>query len=111
MKTLCKNTQVRYFRFHALRRLGASILDRANVNVGSIQSILGHENRTTTEPNLHSIGDAERESGHIGTPLDAKLPNLLGCGTRKCMPRLARLDAPGVLHHLMIGGIERRKIF
>ncbi|MBM4332234.1 MAG: hypothetical protein FJ117_18765, partial [Deltaproteobacteria bacterium] len=27
------------------------------------------------------------------------------------MPRLARLDAPGVLHHLMIRGIERRKIF
>ena len=27
------------------------------------------------------------------------------------MPRLARLDAPGVLHHIMIRGIERRKIF
>lgn len=27
------------------------------------------------------------------------------------MPRSARLDAPGVLHHLMIRGIERRKIF
>ncbi|OIP29014.1 MAG: hypothetical protein AUK23_11725 [Deltaproteobacteria bacterium CG2_30_43_15] len=27
------------------------------------------------------------------------------------MPRLARLDAPGVLHHIMIQGIERRKIF
>ena len=27
------------------------------------------------------------------------------------MPRLARLDAPGVLHHIMIKGIERRKIF
>jgi putative transposase len=27
------------------------------------------------------------------------------------MPRLARLDAPGVLHHLMIRGIERRNIF
>ena len=27
------------------------------------------------------------------------------------MPRLARLDAPGVLHHVMICGIERRKIF
>ena len=30
-----------------------------------------------------------------------------GCG----MPRLARLDAPGVLHHVMGRGIERRKIF
>ena len=27
------------------------------------------------------------------------------------MPRQARLDAPGVLHHIMIRGIERRKIF
>ncbi len=27
------------------------------------------------------------------------------------MPRLARLDAPGVLHHIMIRGIERRPIF
>ncbi len=27
------------------------------------------------------------------------------------MPRFARLDASGVLHHIMIRGIERRKIF
>ena len=27
------------------------------------------------------------------------------------MPRLARLDAPGVLHHVIIRGIERRKMF
>ena len=27
------------------------------------------------------------------------------------MPRTARLDAPGVLHHVMIRGIERRLIF
>jgi len=27
------------------------------------------------------------------------------------MPRLARLDAPGVLHHVIIRGIERRFIF
>ena len=27
------------------------------------------------------------------------------------MPRLARLDTPGVLHHVIIRGIERRKIF
>ena len=27
------------------------------------------------------------------------------------MPRLARLDAPGVLHHVIIRGIERRNIF
>jgi putative transposase len=27
------------------------------------------------------------------------------------MPRLARLDAPGVLHHIIIRGIERGKLF
>ncbi len=27
------------------------------------------------------------------------------------MPRLARLDAPGVVHHVIIRGIERKKIF
>jgi putative transposase len=27
------------------------------------------------------------------------------------MPRLARLDAPGVLHHIIVRGIERRDIF
>jgi hypothetical protein len=27
------------------------------------------------------------------------------------MPRLARLDAPGILHHIIIRGIERREIF
>jgi hypothetical protein len=27
------------------------------------------------------------------------------------MSRLARLDAPGVLHHVIIRGIERRNIF
>jgi len=27
------------------------------------------------------------------------------------MPRVARLETPGLLHHVMIRGIERRKIF
>ena len=65
MRTLCAKAGVRYFRFHPLRHLGASILDRANVNIGSIQRILGHENRATTEIYLHSIGEAEREAMKI----------------------------------------------
>jgi putative transposase len=32
-------------------------------------------------------------------------------GARWAMPRAARLDAPGVLHHIIIRGIERPKIF
>ena len=62
MKSLCRKAGVQYFRFHALRHFGASMLDHANVPIGSIQRILGHENRTTTEIYLHSIGDAEREA-------------------------------------------------
>ncbi|MFZ5447054.1 MAG: tyrosine-type recombinase/integrase [Thermodesulfobacteriota bacterium] len=62
MAKLCQQAGVRHFGFHALRHLGASIMDRANVPIGSIQRILGHENRTTTEIYLHSIGEAEREA-------------------------------------------------
>ncbi|SPF48337.1 Integrase family protein (fragment) [Syntrophobacter sp. SbD1] len=60
MKTLCAKAGVRYFRFHPLRHSGASIMDCNNVPIGAIQNILGHENRTTTEIYLHSIGDMER---------------------------------------------------
>ena len=38
------------------------MLDNANVNIGSIQRLLGHEKRSTTEIYLHSIGEAEREA-------------------------------------------------
>jgi integrase len=62
MQTLCRKVGVKYFRFHALRHFGASVLERANVPIGSIQRILGHENRTTTEIYLHSVGEAEREA-------------------------------------------------
>jgi integrase len=65
MKTLCKRTGVRYFRFHSLRHFGASTLDNANVNLGAIQRILGHENRSTTEIYLHSIGEAERDAMRV----------------------------------------------
>jgi integrase len=60
MKTLCAKAGVRYFRFHAIRHSGASIMDCNNVPIGAIQRILGHENRTTTEIYLHGIGDMER---------------------------------------------------
>jgi integrase len=60
MKTLCEKAEVKYFRFHALRHAGASIMDNCNVPIGAIQRILGHEKRETTEIYLHSIGQAER---------------------------------------------------
>lgn len=61
MRTLCKKAKVRYFRFHALRHSGASIMDSNSVPIGAIQKILGHENRSTTEIYLHSIGESERQ--------------------------------------------------
>jgi integrase len=65
MKVLCKRAGVKYFRFHPLRHAGASIMDGSNVPLGSIQRILGHENRKTTEIYLHSIGDADRQAMSI----------------------------------------------
>lgn len=60
MKTLCNKAGVTYFRFHALRHSGASIMDNSGVPLGAIQKILGHENRKTTEIYLHSFGEAEK---------------------------------------------------
>jgi integrase len=62
MRTLCRNAGVRYFRYHALRHSGASEMERSNVPIGTIQRILGHENRTTTEVYIHSFGEAEKEA-------------------------------------------------
>jgi integrase len=62
MRSLCKKAGVQYFRFHALRHAGASILELNNISIGTIQRILGHENRTTTEIYLHSIGHPDREA-------------------------------------------------
>ena len=65
LKTLCEKASVKRFSFHALRHSGASILDNMNVPLGTIQKILGHENRTTTEIYLHSIGGSEMEAMSI----------------------------------------------
>lgn len=65
MLTLCRKAGVKYFRFHALRHSGASVMESENVPIGSIQRILGHESRTTTEIYLHSIGQSERAAMDI----------------------------------------------
>jgi hypothetical protein len=36
--------------------------DQADVPIGAIQRLLGHENRTTTGIFLHSIGESERKA-------------------------------------------------
>jgi len=73
MRTLCERAGVAYFRFHALRHFGASMLDRANISLGSIQRILGHENRTTTEIYLHSIDEIDRAAmEYLGAEIEKK---------------------------------------
>ena len=54
-----------YFRYHAIRHSGASALEKAGVSITAIQSILGHENRQTTEIYLHLVGGAERQAMEI----------------------------------------------
>jgi len=62
MKTLCQKADVRYFRFHALRHAGASLMDSIGAPTGAIQKILGHENRKTTEIYLHSFNETEKQA-------------------------------------------------
>jgi len=62
MKGLCEKADVRCFQFHALRHSGASVMDSLGVPIGSIQRILGHEHRTTTEMYLQSLGESERQA-------------------------------------------------
>jgi len=65
MRTLCEKAGARYFRFHALRQFGASLLDHGNVPIGSIQRILGHENRTRTEIYLYPIDEAQPDGMRV----------------------------------------------
>ena len=62
LRTLCNKAGVPYSGFHAFRHSGASIMENNNVPVGAIQRILGHENRSTTEIYLHTLGESEREA-------------------------------------------------
>ncbi|WP_084813431.1 tyrosine-type recombinase/integrase [Desulfogranum japonicum] len=62
MRNLCERAGVPYFRYHALRHAGASLMDSVNVPIGAIQKILGHENRRTTEIYLHSFSELEKQA-------------------------------------------------
>ena len=62
MKTLCAKAGVKYFRFHALRHAGATVMENSNISIGTIQKILGHEKRSTTEIYLHNLGASDRQA-------------------------------------------------
>lgn len=65
IKKLCFKAKVKQFSFHALRHYGASVLDNAGVNTGTIQRLLGHERRETTEIYLHSFDKNSIEAMQI----------------------------------------------
>lgn len=46
-----------------------------------------------------------------GTYSTIKLDSCLGICYSNYMPRKSRIDAPGALHHIIVRGIERRRIF
>lgn len=56
MTKICKKAGVTPFGFHAIRHLTASILYARGHKLGTIQSILRHENKSTTEIYLRSLG-------------------------------------------------------
>jgi len=60
MHDLCQKAGVKFFGFHAIRHLTASLLAKAGVPMITIQQILRHESLATTERYLHSLGDLRR---------------------------------------------------
>lgn len=55
MKNICRRAGVRYFGFHAIRHLSASILAREGVDLPTIQAILRHQSATTTARYLRKL--------------------------------------------------------
>lgn len=49
-------------------------METDNVPIGSIQRILGHENRTTTEIYLHSLGESDRQAMEVFERVTGKSP-------------------------------------
>jgi len=63
-------------------------MDVSNVPIGAIQRILGHENRTTTEIYLHSIGSTERDAISVFEAATEKsLPKSLPAKKEEAAPK------------------------
>jgi integrase len=83
MKTLCKKAGVPYFRFHRIRHSGASIMDECKVATATIQKMLGHKKRETTEIYLHPIKDSDRAAIAAFETVRAKNPTQNHTPTKK----------------------------
>lgn len=64
MKILCKKAGAEYFRFHALRHSGATVMESIGVPIVVNQGLLGHENRKATKIYVHKTGKAALEAIH-----------------------------------------------
>ena len=59
MRKLCNKAGVKYFSYHAIRHLTATILYRGGYSVAHIQRVLRHRNPNTTAGYLHALGLGE----------------------------------------------------
>lgn len=73
MKSVCKRAEVKYFHYHAIRHLTASILYHEGTPANVVQTILRHKNATTTERYLHSLGTKEARKA-LNSVMDNRKP-------------------------------------
>ena len=74
MHSICKTAGVKYFDYHAMRHLSASVLHKAGYPVQHIQAVLRHKSITTTEKYLRRLGlEIVRKTLEDGLKLPAKV--------------------------------------
>ena len=85
MRKICTRAGVKPFDFHSIRHLSAVILYKAGEPVSKIQKILRHQNATTTNRYLASLGFEVEE---MRSAVEA-----LSRGTAKVIPLPKKAEA------------------
>jgi integrase len=81
MLRLCKKAGVKHFGFHALRHLGASLINESGqVTMKQIQLLLRHKKQSTTEKYLHILEKGLPEAINL---LDAPFSKAARSGTQQ----------------------------